>query len=218
MSAYSLSALVIALVGLTGLLLHSTLLRTGRIRPGMFCFYTNLSNLLVVIYELALFFTALFHWNNIYRLVTNGTVALSIAACIWITHIIYHFVLLRDFRRSGGTLADTAEETAGNICVHYVTPLLVLLQWLLWADKTSLTVWSAVEWLILPLAYFAYAMLRAKSGRPIGNTQYVYPYPFLNYPELGPKKFWTGIVKLLLFYLALGLVLVGIGKLTLLLQ
>ena len=40
--------------GALGLLLHSTLLETGHIRPGMFCFYTNLSNLLVLVYELAL--------------------------------------------------------------------------------------------------------------------------------------------------------------------
>lgn len=49
-----LSAAGIFLLGALGLLLHSTLLETGHIRPGMFCFYTNLSNLLVLVYELAL--------------------------------------------------------------------------------------------------------------------------------------------------------------------
>lgn len=49
-----LSAAGIFLLGAAGLLLHSTLLETGHIRPGMFCFYTNLSNLLVLVYELAL--------------------------------------------------------------------------------------------------------------------------------------------------------------------
>ena len=48
-----LSAAGIFLLGALGLLLHSTLLETGHIRPGMFCFYTNLSNLLVLVYELA---------------------------------------------------------------------------------------------------------------------------------------------------------------------
>ena len=45
-----LSAAGIFLLGAVGLLLHSTLLETGHIRPGMFCFYTNLSNLLVLVY------------------------------------------------------------------------------------------------------------------------------------------------------------------------
>ena len=218
MSPYTLSALVITLIGGTGLVIHSSLPRTGRIRAGFFCFYTNLSNLLVVLYELALFLSAALGGDIMLRSLTDGTVAMSMAACIWITHIIYHFVLLRDFKRSGGTFADSAGEAVGNFCVHYVTPLLVLLQWLLWADKAALTVWSAVAWLLIPLAYFIFAMLRAKTGRPIGNTKLLYPYPFLDLPRLGPKRFWLGVGRLVLFCLALGLVLVGIGRLALLLK
>ena len=37
-----LSAAGIFLLGAAGLLLHSTLLETGHIRPGMFCFYRPL--------------------------------------------------------------------------------------------------------------------------------------------------------------------------------
>ena len=46
-----LSAWGIFLLGAVGLLIHSTLLQTGHIRAGMFCFYTNLGNLLVLVYE-----------------------------------------------------------------------------------------------------------------------------------------------------------------------
>ena len=213
MTAYPLSALLIAVVGTVGLVIHSTLPRTGRIRPGMFCFYTNQSNLLVVLYELSLFTAWLFHADAVSRLLAAPNVAMAVAACIWITHLIYHFVLVPWIRRTGGTFADSAEERTGNILVHYVTPLATLLQWLLWANKSTLNVWSAVWWLILPLCYFAYAMLRAKTGKPIGRTDLLYPYPFLDYPSLGPKKFWLGIGRLLAFYFALGLVLVGIGRL-----
>ena len=48
-----LSALFLGLLGLVGLYFHSTLPVTGHIRPGFFVFYTNLSNLLVLVYELA---------------------------------------------------------------------------------------------------------------------------------------------------------------------
>ena len=216
MTVYPLSALVIAAVGTVGLVIHSTLPRTGKIRPGMFCFYTNQSNLLVVLYELALFTAWLLRAGAVYQLLVSPNVAMAVAACIWITHLIYHFVLVPWIRRTGGTFADSAEERTGNVLVHYITPLMTLLQWLLWADK-SLNVWSAVWWLLLPLGYFAYAMLRARSGKPIGRTDLLYPYPFLDYPTLGPKKFWLGIGQLLVFYFALGLVLVGAGRLILLL-
>lgn len=44
-----LSALFLGLLGLVGLYFHSTLPVTGRIRPGFFVFYTNLSNLLLAV-------------------------------------------------------------------------------------------------------------------------------------------------------------------------
>lgn len=56
--ALRLSAAGICLLGLLGLAMHATLLQTGRIRAGMFWFYTNLSNLLVLLYELLLALTA----------------------------------------------------------------------------------------------------------------------------------------------------------------
>lgn len=93
-----LSAAGIFLLGAVGLLLHSTLLETGHIRPGMFCFYTNLSNLLVLVYELAL---AAVPEGAVRRLLTGSGVALSMTLCIYVTHLIYHFVLVPDARRRG---------------------------------------------------------------------------------------------------------------------
>ena len=55
MSGLQLSALFLFLLNTLGLLLHSQLIPRGRIRAGMFCFYTNQSNLLLTVYELLLF-------------------------------------------------------------------------------------------------------------------------------------------------------------------
>ena len=86
-----LSAAGIFLLGAAGLLLHSTLLETGHIRPGMFCFYTNLSNLLVLVYELAL---AAVPEGAVRRMLTGSGVALAMTLCIYVTRLIYAFVLL----------------------------------------------------------------------------------------------------------------------------
>ena len=122
-----LSAAGIFLLGAAGLLLHSTLLETGHIRPGMFCFYTNLSNLLVLVYELAL---AAVPEGAVRRLLTGSGVALAMTLCIYVTHLIYHFVLVPDARRRGKKFADFGG-SFGNLCVHYGTPWLVVWQWLL---------------------------------------------------------------------------------------
>ena len=213
MNAYTVSALAIAVIATAGLVIHSTLPRTGKIRAGFFCFYTNLSNLVIILYEFTLFTAAVLKAQAVYRAAANSTVALSMTACIWVTHLIYHFILLPSARRGGVKLADTADERVGNVFVHYVTPLLVVLQWLLWADKSNLTVLSALAWLIIPLLYFIFAMLRARTGRPIGNTSLLYPYPFLDLPALGAKEFRKRIAVMAGFFFILGLFLAGIGSL-----
>ena len=198
----------IPLLGAAGLLLHSTLLETGHIRPGMFCFYTNLSNLLVLVYELAL---AAVPEGAVRQLLTGSGVALAMTLCIYVTHLIYHFVLVPDARRRGKKFADFGGNF-GNLCVHYGTPWLVVGQWLLWGNKAGLTAASAARWLVLPLAYFVYAMLRARTGRPIGHTKLIYPYPFLDLEHLGVKRFCLVFLAVLAFFVILGCVLVFIGQ------
>ena len=86
-----LSAWGIFLLGAVGLLIHSTLLQTGHIRAGMFCFYTNLSNLLVLVYELALAIAAGLPHSAALRLLTGSTLSFSMALCILVTWYISSF-------------------------------------------------------------------------------------------------------------------------------
>ena len=128
------------------------------------------------------------------------------------THLIYHFVLVPDARRRGQKFADFGG-SFGNLCVHYGTPWLVVGQWLLWGNKAGLTAASAARWLVLPLAYFAYAMLRARTGKPIGHTRLLYPYPFMDLEKLGPKRFCLSVAAVLAAFFALGCIFVGLGRL-----
>ena len=188
-----LSAWGIFLLGAVGLLIHSTLLQTGHIRAGMFCFYTNLSNLLVLLYELALAIAAGLPHSAALRLLTGSTLSFSMALCILVTHLVYQFILVPDAKRNGKRFADFGA-SFGNLCVHYLTPLLVVAQW-------------------LPLAYFAFAMLRGRSGKPIGHTHLVYPYPFLDLPRLGWRKFTGYVTGMLLSFFLLGYGMMWLGRL-----
>ena len=207
-----LSAWGIFLLGAVGLLIHSTLLQTGHIRAGMFCFYTNLSNLLVLVYELALAIAAGLPHSAALRLLTDDTLSFSMALCTLVTHLVYQFILVPDAKRNGKRFADFGA-SFGNLCVHYLTPLLVVAQWLLLADKSSLGWRSALWWLTLPLAYFAFAMLRGRSGKPIGHTHLVYPYPFLDLPRLGWRKFAGSVMGMLLSFFLLGYGMMWLGRL-----
>ena len=70
--------------------------------------------------------------------------------------------------------------------------------------------WQTVT---LPLAYFAFAMLRGRSGKPIGHTHLVYPYPFLDLPRLGWRKFAGYVTGMLLSFFLLGYGMIWLGRL-----
>jgi hypothetical protein len=57
-------------------------------------------------------------------------------------------------------------------------PIVVVLDWLISPPHNRLTIRKALVWLIYPLAYCAYSLIRG----PIVDW---YPYPFLNPDEVG---------------------------------
>lgn len=212
MTLLQISALLLFLLDGIGLLFHSQLPQRGRMRAGMFCFYTNLSNLLLIIYELLLFFALFSPHTLLARFLTDVRVSCSMALCVWVTHLIYHFVLVPATKRTGAKFSDFGNHF-GNICVHYLAPLLAVAQWIFLADKAGLDLRCALWWLLLPLAYTVFALLRAIPGKPIGHTQLLYPYPFMDLKRLGAVKFLRNCIALLLLFFALGCILVQVGRL-----
>jgi hypothetical protein len=65
-----------------------------------------------------------------------------------------------------------------NVVLHQLMPIVVVLDWLISPPHNRLTVRKALVWLIYPLAYCAYSLIRG----PIVDW---YPYPFLDPDETG---------------------------------
>ena len=206
------SALALFLLGAAGLYCHSTLPKTGHIRPGFFVFYTNLSNALLAVYQLALWVSGHDPQCGVFQWLSSAGVALSMTLCILVTHLIYQWVLVPAAKRSGKALSDIGFSGFGNLCVHYAVPWLTVAQWLLWQDKSGLTVGHAAWWLVLPLAYFVFGMARGATGKPIGHTKHCYPYPFMD-PQVMGKRFWPVIALLLAAFFGLGCAFVGVSRL-----
>ena len=123
-----LSALFLGLLGLVGLYFHSTLPVTGHIRPGFFVFYTNLSNLLLAVYQLTLGVSGHDPQCGVFRWLSSAGVALSMTLCIFVTHLIYQWVLVPSAKKSGKALSDIGFSSFGNLCVHYAVPWLTVVQ------------------------------------------------------------------------------------------
>jgi hypothetical protein len=72
-----------------------------------------------------------------------------------------------------------------NFVVHYLTPVVMVLDWLIHPPKARLAPKHIGLWLIFPLAYLAYTIIR-------GAFINWYPYWFLN-PSQSPGG-WTGVL------------------------
>jgi hypothetical protein len=60
-----------------------------------------------------------------------------------------------------------------NTVLHYLMPVIVIVDWLLTGPVRGIAYRSAVFWLTFPLAYLAYSLIR-------GSIVGWYPYPFMN--------------------------------------
>ena len=101
--------------------------------------------------------------------------------------VVNHLLLRGLLELSGGAkLADTI--------LHYVTPIAVLVFWLLLAPKGQLTRRDPLRWVAFPSAYLVYAL-----GR--GTTEGKFAYPFLDYTKGLAQTAATLAVILLAFLL-----------------
>jgi hypothetical protein len=88
----------------------------------------------------------------------------------------------------------TGGSAIANALLHWTTPILVPLFWLIFVRKGTLNRRDPLLWAIYPLCYLLYALARgASSGR--------YAYPFLDVPEIGWSQTGVNVVLIACGYL-----------------
>lgn len=152
-------------------------------------FFTILTNALVFAAALAVAFGA--------AIAPGVTKALTIA--IVGVGIVYHAALAHLLDLSGmALLADHG--------VHTIVPAMTFIWWLFFLPKAPFQMSQIPSWVIWPLFYCGYILIRASfSG--------FYPYPFLNLPALGVAGLAQSIVVLCVAFIVIGLALTGLSRL-----
>ncbi|MBH3405255.1 Pr6Pr family membrane protein [Pseudomonas glycinae] len=89
--------------------------------------------------------------------------------------------------------------------LHDVMPLLFLAYWWLCVPKGTLRVKHLPLWLIYPLVYFAYALLR-------GHLLGAYAYPFIDVALLGYPQVFVNAGGILLGFVLIALLVIGIDR------
>lgn len=179
-----LSALIVVLC-IVGLTMHRDFY-AGRPRKDFLCFYTNISNLAVLVY-FALAAPRLYARPVWHPLIPH--IEFAVMMSIMLTFCVFHLVLFPPIRKAAQHMAHTREYRivcTDNLIIHYLVPLSVFAYWLLCSpQKHVLGTADALAWTAFPLIYAACILLRARHGRIIEEAGSPYPYPFLDISTLG---------------------------------
>jgi hypothetical protein len=84
-----------------------------------------------------------------------------------------------------------------NAIVHYLMPIVIVLDWLIDPPRARITWGRAWRWLIFPVVYFSYTLIR---GAIVGW----YPYPFLDVTSKGYGRVLADGVGILIAMIAVG--------------
>lgn len=170
-----------------------------------FVYFTFLSNFLCLLYFIA---AAAYIARCIKSDGIRGDAALcpylkgSLVIVVSITLLIYWLVLaprINNPRYNPWAL--------GNLLLHYITPIMVIGDWLLFDRKNVYKAYAPFLWLSVPLLYLLFILVRAHFYGTIGTTGSRYPYFFINIDKIGLKSFGINVFLLMLLFLGMGYVL-----------
>jgi hypothetical protein len=178
--------------------LHSNIENGKGVLGGLVSFlgyFTILTNLLVCIsLTMPLFAPSSAQGGFFARSDVTAGVATSIA----FVGLAYHFLLRNTWNPQGLQLL-------ADILLHYVMPVLFLVYWWFNFPKGALRWFYPVIWGFYPTVYLLYVLIR---GSVIGN----YPYGFIDPLAIGYQRTMINAVGLLFAFIALGLILVTLGR------
>lgn len=147
--------------------------------------------------------------TDIYYLIKGGLV-ITIA----ITAIIYHIALAPGGFQMDALQNSISNKMLANFLVHTVSPLLVLLDYILFDEKGHFKFFYPILWLIQPLNYVVYVYTYSNLGGSFynigGSRQFA--YFFLDYNELGYMGVLKWLVIIILGILIISEILVILDK------
>jgi hypothetical protein len=161
-----------------------------------FSFFTIQSNLLAAA---ALLIPVIAPASAAGQFLARPSVRTAITAYIIVVGVVYYLLLHGISQATGWRL--TFEHA-----LHYVTPPLFVLDWLLFVPKRDLPWTPRPAALVFPTVYAVWILI-------LGAATGWYPYPFLDVGKHGYAGVAVSIAWLVLAFLALGLALVGCGRL-----
>ncbi len=205
--AFKVATTVCCLIGVLSNLFHTTCLAS------VLSFYTTQSNLLVLVFYIGYFIARKINSKvektNTYHLI-KGLVVMAIA----LTFIVYTISLQpNDFFMDVKTASSDIFRLS-NILVHFVTPIMVILDYFLFDEKGYYKKYYAFIWIIFPALYPVYVFVYSHLGGrffSIGGSE-KYAYFFLDVDKIGVIGVTSYLLLFVACYLALSFLVIKIDR------
>jgi hypothetical protein len=160
-----------------------------------FSYFTILTNLLIA---LCLFASLALADNGLSRLLSGPSARTAVTAYGAVVALIYA-VYLRNIGHDHGL------ERLADQVLHYVTPALFAIDWLLFVPKGQIR-WTIIGTsLIVPALYATWTMIH-------GAVSGWYPYPFFNPGRIGHSETFANFARFALIFLAVATALLFIDR------
>ncbi|MBD8721214.1 Pr6Pr family membrane protein [Pseudomonas sp. ChxA] len=193
-----------ALAGWTGLAIQQYLIFYSRWEAGasllgglinFFSFFTVLTNTLVVV---VLSYALVNRESAAKRFFLAPTVSSAIATSIVVVSLAYNLLLRHLW-------SPTGFQFIADELLHDVLPVLFVIYWWRCVPKGALRFKHIGGWVIYPLVYFGYVLLR---GHLLGQ----YQYPFIDVDSLGYPQVFVNAGGILAGFVGIALAMVGLDK------
>ena len=163
-------------------------------------YYTTLSNILCFAYFLAMFVATILNRSDKPISILPRFKG-AITLCIAVTGILF------------AVLPGPNHVSFASGILHYICPIMVFVDYLLFDEKGCYKAIDPVFWLAIPLLYVVFALVRGAVGGEIGDTGSKYPYPFLDPTPAGAgNEMFLYIGIMMAAFLLLGYILLLIDK------
>lgn len=195
--------LVIILVCMIGLMIKTGLYQ-GVFKEYTLIYYTNLSNALVMVTFMIAVFGRGMQYKHWFIRLKGG-----VMQAIMMTGIIYHFILLPNYPDFWGI---SWVDSLGNILLHYISPILVVLDWILWDKKGVFLRKDSFFWILIPYSYFFGTVIQVAMGNIIPNQKSKYPYDFIAIDIHGWEYVIKNVLIISVFYVLASFLLIAVDK------
>jgi len=195
---------LIAVIGWLSLILQFILQMTNPVTPEpgvaerfvrFFSYFTISTNIIAAVTLTAIAFFPLTRFGAFF---SKASTQAAVASYISIVGIVYSLFLRTVWDPQGwNAVADHL--------LHDAMPLAFVIYWLVFAPKSVINWIDPIKWLIYPLVYIAYSLMR-------GAVVSWYPYWFVDVTQLGYQTSLTNTAFVLVAFAVVGFIYAGIAK------